>query len=1003
MKIAFFCLLSAAVCLLQPLRGRAQQIPASADSALTRQYLHQLMSLPGISVSFLKTDTSKKRLPTVLIKNAADSLRGSLKAALKAPVLTNPLKGLKNLPAAAAVPSAGDLKKEMAAKLPGNAVVSRLNATSKRLSGSAASAIGGIRKKADILKRQPVMFDLALEDAVRYNPVSALTGLSSGDKFINVVSVRGTAAVFGVPLNIDLSTQPRIGATGQMNGNALFKFDLDPDAMKSMLTSEIDEYRKIGASSLAGMNMTDYARSRLGAELTRGKEMMNGKKPNALIAAYLDKPGKMAELLSSSKEQIRNKIMDEATRQGKAVTGAPSRLLPAAALPGLQLLNAKQSELSAIGNNTKLTAYLTSPDNRSALRLMNEEQIAEKIRGLQYPEDKEQLPEYHYNALTGQSAFDLDAFLSAVSRSRQAGRESAVKDAAKALMIAAKQDNVIDPQRILSQERAGTEKQIAGLAGMNYLPLDRSSAGPAARVALSYAERLQLGTQADSIAASIAGLKQELSAKGIDVDRLLTVQALLEKEGDGQGMTEYARSLYTRGPSGMAQGLLSKFSALKLGSFSNQPSSLVKSQDVLMQGGHVTLNTGRYPLTAGYGTVTDLNSAKDAGFNASVFNQQRRITYLGTEIRNPVSGGLKFTVIGSVGGGLESRNYALPSISGNNVAMTVSKMMKMGKAGDLDLDVSRSTTLFSNKYQIGTDLLLDRKAGMNYDAAADLFSAMSFGAAHHLDLPGQGLSEDVYVSYSGTGYQNPGTSGPGGARTKFGGNFRKAFMDRKLQVTLRSDFNNQPISFTSDDRWKTRQFQFDGRYQMSRKLNFTAKYTMNNTDKRIDGVSDRVYGFNKLQFGANANYKIGKYLSVSRLLLSGQSLNSGGAAVTPGTKMFMMNYMQSVVLDQNVLTANVFYNKELATASLIGDMLNADASLQYKLSKRLGLSSGLTYLSNSNTARQAGIRQNLTYRANERFNISAFVDARKNLIRPLYPDLYAACRAELSLQYRINY
>jgi len=243
-------------------------------------------------------------------------------------------------------------------------------------------------------------------------------------------------------------------------------------------------------------------------------------------------------------------------------------------------------------------------------------------------------------------------------------------------------------------------------------------------------------------------------------------------------------------------------------------------------------------------------------------------------------------------------------------------------------------------------------------------------------------------------------------------------------VNVRSDITNMPISYTSSDRWKNYQFQLESRYQLNKKVNLSLKYITNGTGKQVDGVNSSVYSFQKIQFDGNASYKIGKYRSVSHFTIGDQAINnsfgprSGSAINAPaisgavannnvtsqnGANLLIFNYTQSLILHQNVLTANVFVNRELTGYKLIGNLLNSDIAYQFMMFNKLNVSSGLTYLDNAGIARQAGIRESLSLMAGSRFNIETFVDIRKNMIRPLYPDLYANYRAQLSIFYRISH
>jgi len=338
----------------------------------------------------------------------------------------------------------------------------------------------------------------------------------------------------------------------------------------------------------------------------------------------------------------------------------------------------------------------------------------------------------------------------------------------------------------------------------------------------------------------------------------------------------------------------------------------------------------------------------------------------------------------------------------------------MGKLGTVDVNVSKSTTLYNNNYQIGSDIILAQKSGVNIGAANDLFDAVEFGLNHHLDIKAIDMSDNVYFNYSGMGYQNPGNNGYGGARMKMGGNIKKAFNKNKLTFNLRTDIGNMPISYTTADKWKNYQVQLDSRYVVNKKLNLSFKYTANGTSKEVDNVTTPVYSFQKMQVDGNMNYKIGKNFTVSHFSIGKQDYSNASAVAaspagvpagltTANGSLLTVSYTQSTVINRNSITATLFYNKELSAYSLIGNMLNSDVSYQYQLLGKVNLSSGLTYLNNAGIASQAGVRQTVQLFSGKYFDMDTYLDIRKNLITPLYPDLYSACRAELSLKYHFSH
>jgi hypothetical protein len=865
----------------------------------------------------------------------------------------------------------------------------------QQASSAATTAENDLAGKLEALKKKPVDFDLALENTIRYRPVP-LTMIGPGQaKFDNVFSVRGEAQLFGVPLNIDFSTdQSPVTAPGGP-GIGLFKFDLSANRLRSLYQSQLARYIQLKNSSFGGLDLAGYTRKALNDELTKRKVDADAPMVKRMLSKYLNTPGKIEELLVLDDAALRLKVTNE------VASGQPGmqarNTLNAVKLP--QGLAAEQQFLSSFATNQRVASFFKDPSNIKSIEYMNEAQIANKLAQLDHPE-----PEPAGNPVEVASQFvpviggDLCVWFTKIEQQSGVAKQQVFNKLSKKLMIAARQDNKSQFTSALASEQEG----LAGRAAAYVATLKQAGMTGQGKVAtriiaLSRGDRNRLYQEIDSVAQVMAGVKSALAKKGLDPQKLLQLQGMMNCNSDAG---ELSKTLLQKQPVGPLQSALYRLEEFKAGAFSNLPAGGVDGKDVFMKGAHFTFNTGLLPITFGYGTMSDLASPKDNLFSGSAYNQSRAITYIGTEVRYARAGPVKVAFISSFNRTSGSSLYAMPAISSNNIAVTVSKLLNLDKWGSAEIDLSKSTTLYSNKYQPGNDVILDRKAGLNNNASADLFETLSFGAKHRMSLKSLNASENIYFSYSGMGYQNPAGNGSGGARTKFGANFKKGFYRNKVSLGLRTDLNSMPISYTSNDRWKTVQLQFDSRYIISRKFTVSGRYTSNSTGKNIDGISSAVYSFSKVQLEGNANYKIGKYQAVSHLTLGNQTVNNS-YATAGAANLFMLNYAHSIVIGQNVLSANIFYNRELSSIKLIGNMLNSDVAYQYRLFSKISLSSGLVYLDNGPMARQAGIRQSVQVAAGKNFEFSSFIDLRKNMIRPLYPDLYAACRAELSLIYHI--
>ena len=522
---------------------------------------------------------------------------------------------------------------------------------------------------------------------------------------------------------------------------------------------------------------------------------------------------------------------------------------------------------------------------------------------------------------------------------------------------------------------------------------------PNASQAAAQAERQVNYQKADSLAIVIGAVKTELNKNGASPDKLLLAENYLSgKTSSSFNASEAAGNMYTKKPGTPFQSFFGNIKDLRVGSFGTQVPGGTGEDAQLMKGANLGLKLGDYPLTLGYGSLNDINAVKDAGYETSVYAAPKNITYIGTEMKRGVFGDVKVAVVSSFNGQANDVHYATPTLPGNAVAFTVTKAVKVDKVGRFSFDVSKSGTLFSSSYQPGSEALLERKAGASYNLSSNLFQSLAFGFTHNLEMPALKASDNVYFNYAGLGYQNPANNGYSGATMKFGGDLRKSFYQNKLLLDFRTDYRSMPLSYTSSDKWKNYQVQLDSRYQVSSQSNVSLKYIEAATDRNIGGTSVSVYNSKKVELSGNNTFKVGKYFMTSHLSVSSQTLTNTYESAS-GSSLVNVNYAQSLVLKNSSLTATVFYNKELSTYVLIGDMLTTDLTYQFVLLKNLQLASGATYLNNAAIARQAGVRQSLQFVAGKHFDFNASVDLRKNLITPQYADLYPSCRGELAVKY----
>jgi len=953
---------------------------------------------------------SNKTADTVKVSRPADTAR-------KSPPLTAPLDNIAS--SASAKLKALDPTKQ----------VNGIGSSASSVKDKGKAAVSGIADKLKTAKKPSVTYDVIIGNDVLFHPLP-VPGVVNNQRVLNAFSIMGSVKGWIIPLNIAYTSNRNVNAPTPLS-NSLFKFDFDSKQFANGFKSDFQQYQNLQQTVFGGSSFTNYVRATAMQKLSAEEQGVTGKVANPQLAQYLSNPQNVKSLLTLNHDQIKQKLIAEGTAKASTeITVKP----PAAAGSEIQSANIKTTAIQELSKNEALNKYVGDPANQQALSLMTPEQIEQKLTTVASqkataetsavptlganktasatataPAKAETTPpvinaevtEKDYRILILEPRIRLEPIIKPIIEKIIAARQESMHKLSMDVFLASHQGNVPKMSQLLDnqQQMVNAQKQAA-LAGLQSRLLKQPGQTPSASGAANQ-EKAELEKNAESVASSITGIKNELQFKGYDINKLMQAQELQEGGASKPGTSETAGSLLNKRPENAVQQVFSRVDALKIGSFGGKIPGNTDGQDMFLNGTAVTYKAQATPITIGFGSTNDMSSLKDADYRSSVYDPPKKLTFIGAQINRGIFGKVNVSFISAINREVANSNYSISTVSSDNVAFTLSKELNVDKVGHFIFDASKSATLSNNNYIAGVQPVIDRQGGLNNDLASTLFESLSFGVNHMLDIRELDMSDNVYFSYSGMGYQNPANTGYGGARMKFGGNVKKSFYKHKLTFTLRSDFNNMPISYSSNDKWKTYQVAIDTKYIIDKKFNVAFKYSTNSTSKMIDNVSSNVYSFQKIQFDGNATYKIGKYFSVSHLTLGKQDFSNNYVSMDPGN-MLMINYTQSVVLTKNSITANVFYNKELSPLQIIGNMLTSDISYSYTLFNKLSMSTGVTYLDNQGIVQQTGIRQSLQVFAGKNFSLDTYVDLSKNMITPKYPDLYSQCRAELSLKYHLN-
>jgi hypothetical protein len=499
----------------------------------------------------------------------------------------------------------------------------------------------------------------------------------------------------------------------------------------------------------------------------------------------------------------------------------------------------------------------------------------------------------------------------------------------------------------------------------------------------------------------IVSLKQKIEENGLDQQRLVLLQKFITNKGSLNDLEAvFEHEMNQEGKYSQVGKFYSKIKGMQVGSFGQKVPGIM-NRELLMKGADFVVKTGRGPVNIGIGTNKDIGMPKDAGFSKSLYDAPRLLTYLSIPTTNFAMGRGKLSWVGAFDKRAGDGYNQLNPLPKNNMAFMVSQELNMNNLGRFTVELSKSSTQYKNLSVNETDkLVLNNDLKMGNYFRDDFLETVSIGFKHGIELKKAGFSGNTFFSYSGLGFQNPGQQGYSNMGMRVGGNVKKSFLKNKLVFNARTDIKNTPMSAESGGaHWRNYNLQLDSRVKLSKNYNFNLKYAENGVNK-VDAASNAVYSSQKVQVDMNANYKMGTHYGFSRLSVGRQEMLN--PALLTKTGFMTVVYSQNLMMKSISLSGNAFYNKELSGSRILGDMINADVACQYTLLKNLSVSSAVTYLDNENIAKQVGIRQNIQLSMLKNFDVSAFLDLRKNLINPLYPDLFATGRGELSIRYFLN-
>lgn len=421
--------------------------------------------------------------------------------------------------------------------------------------------------------------------------------------------------------------------------------------------------------------------------------------------------------------------------------------------------------------------------------------------------------------------------------------------------------------------------------------------------------------------------------------------------------------------------------------------------DLFMSGGTGSfLSKNKFLMTA-IGNTREMGP-RDIGLDATMTAPSRSLQFVRLGKGDIGNGHTHFSALNANARNAPGRAPNVMALAQNTFVGALSKQLDLGRFGRIEAEFSKSSNVTGGA---GSGL---EHAAVSKAAVAHFFDDFFITASAGLNYTGAieklNLQHSIYFNYSGLGYNNPGNPYARRGTFQYGLNLKRTWLKNRASVHLRTDVRNMAKSAVSGSQWKNHTLSLDGRYRVSRKLSLSGRLHQSKMNSVGEHGTDAVYVNRKVSFSSQVNSKMWRLPFSTNAMLGLQQLNYE-SSLQPVRSLFInTNLSHSVMVGSRMISANLFYNRDLKDAAIYNNLLNVDAGYHYSVLKMLQCSSGLTYLDNKDVVRQVGVRQQVGARLLKRWMMNVNVDLRKDLLTTSQNYLYGNFRTEMSLQYQLN-
>lgn len=406
-------------------------------------------------------------------------------------------------------------------------------------------------------------------------------------------------------------------------------------------------------------------------------------------------------------------------------------------------------------------------------------------------------------------------------------------------------------------------------------------------------------------------------------------------------------------------------------------------------------------LGVNFSSIQSLGWLKDNSFIANLQQPESAVQALRVGKGDLNSNHSHITLMNANIKNINARQTVYNLIPRNIFVGSFSKNLSLGTYGNVETEVSKSSTQHSNSRNFqNEDQLQTRLAFKHF--GEDFFQSLSVGLKYNGDFESLHFKPSIFANFSGLGYNNPVSSNQSRGSIFYGVNTSNNFLSNKL--FLYSRFSNR-ITQTGIDKtqaYKQLSSSVSAKYKLTRQFKFGVNWTYSNLLKHSGAhVKERLYYSNRIYSDVNFYGKIYGLMVMQYVNLGYQNISIPDMPLNTQGSTAWLNSSTSIAVGQNNLLFNLQMYNQLDRTISNGNLITSDLGLNYRVLKKINVTSSINFLNQRQLAKQIGIRQTVSAVIQDRFNVSLFADIRNDIISNANTFLFPNARGELLITYQI--